>query len=66
MFALDGSSATMNITWNCYVEVNGVHFFSKNSLDAGIQDSSTSISIVAKFDQQWDEEGNGDESDKHI
>ena len=35
----------------------------QNSLDAEIQDSSTSISIVVKFEQQWDD---GDESDKHI
>ena len=27
-------------------------FFKKNSLDAGIQDSSTSISIVVKFEQR--------------
>ena len=34
----------------------------KNSLDAGIQDKSTSISIVVKFEQV----SNDDESDKHI
>ena len=37
-------------------------FLTKKSLDAGIQDSSTSISIVVKFDYVT----NGDESDKHI
>ena len=41
----------------------------KNSLDAGIQDSSTSISIMYKIEEmshEEEEEGNGDESDKHI
>ena len=40
----------------------------ENSLDAGIQDSSTSISIVYKIEEMSHEEGeeNGDESDKHI
>ena len=33
-----------------------------NSLDAGIQDSSTSISIVVKFEEM--SELDGDESDK--
>ena len=36
MFALDGSSATMNITWNCYVEVNGVHIFSNKKSTVAI------------------------------
>ena len=40
------------------------NFFSKNSLDAGIQDSSTSISIVVKFEEM--SELDGDESDKRI
>ena len=40
-----------------------VIFFYKNSLDAGIQDSSTSISIVVKFEEMSHED---DESDKRI
>ena len=36
----------------------------QNSLDAGIQDSSTSISIVVKFEEM--SELDGDESDKRI
>ena len=36
----------------------------ENSLDAGIQDSSTSISIVVKFEEM--SELDGDESDKRI
>ena len=35
-----------------------------NSFDAGIQDSSTSISIVVKFEEM--SELDDDESDKHI
>ena len=43
---------------------NSIH---KNSLDAGIQDSSTSISIMYKIEEMsHEEEDNGDESDKHI
>ena len=39
----------------------------QNSLDAGIQDSSTSISIMYKIEEMsHEEEENGDESDKHI
>ena len=34
-------------------------------LDAGIQDVSTSISIVVKI-EEMSHEGNGDESDKHV
>ena len=37
----------------------------QNSLDAGIQDSSTSISIVVKF-EEMSELDDGDESDKRI
>ena len=37
----------------------------KSSLDAGIQDSSTSISIVVKF-EEMSELDDGDESDKRI
>ena len=45
-----------------------MQFIKKNSLDAGIQDSSTSISIMYKIEEMSheEEEGNGDESDKHI
>ena len=43
--------------------VNKVHNM-KNSLDAGIQDSSTSISIVVKFEEM--SELDDDESDKRI
>ena len=39
---------------------------SQNSLDAGIQDSSTSISIMYKIEEMPHEEENGDESNKHI
>ena len=35
-----------------------------NSLDAGIQDSSTSISILVKIEEMSHEED--DESDKHL
>ena len=35
-------------------------------LDAGIQDVSTSISIIYEIEEMSHEEGNGDESDKHI
>ena len=39
----------------------------ENSLDAGIQDSSTSISIVVKFEEMSEsDDDDGDESDKHI
>ena len=40
------------------------HFFNKKFLDAGIQDVSTSISIVNDKTEMSDEDG--DESDKHI
>ena len=40
-----------------------LHYVNENSLDAGIQDSSTSISIVVKFEERCED---GDESDKHI
>ena len=39
--------------------------YSENPLDAGIQDSSTSISIVVKF-EEMSELDDGDESDKRI
>ena len=39
----------------------------ENSLDAGIQDSSTSISIVVKFEEMSEsDDDDGDESDKYI
>ena len=41
------------------------NFEIENSLDAGIQDKSTSISIVVKF-EEMSESDDGDESDKHI
>ena len=40
-----------------------MQFIKKNSLDAGIQDSSTSISIMYKIEEMSHEE-NGEESDK--
>ena len=43
------------------------HFFNKKFLDAGIQDVSTSISIVNDKTEMSDEDDDdGDESDKHI
>ena len=49
-------------------ESDSIQFDMKNSLDAGIQDSSTSISIMYKIEEMSheEEEENGDESDKHI
>ena len=46
-----------------------MHVFQEKFLDAEIQDTSASISIdwqnSIEIEQLWDD-GNGDESDKHI
>ena len=47
-----------------HVHPSVIMVLKQNSLDAGIQDSSTSISIVVKFEEM--SELDGDESDKRI
>ena len=44
---------------------NSIHFFLENSLDEGIQDRSTSISIMYEI-EEMSHEGEDDESDKRI
>ena len=46
-------------------QINSLVIYLVKFLDAGIQDVSTSISIVVKI-EEMSHEGNGDESDKHI
>ena len=48
-----------------HVHPSVIMVLKQNSLDAGIQDSSTSISIVVKF-EEMSELDDGDESDKRI
>ena len=47
-----------------YIGSNRITFNSKNSLDAGIQDTSTSISIVDNLIERCP--GTDDESDTHV
>ena len=56
----------MNFFNECFSKLQpNKYYVIQNSLDAGIQDSSTSISIVVKF-EEMSELDDGDESDKRI
>ena len=58
----------MNFFNECFSKLQpNKYYVIQNSLDAGIQDSSTSISIVVKFEEMSEsDDDDGDESDKHI
>ena len=55
MFSIGYFTKMWNTTWKRFLQGEKslrTRVFSENSLDAGIQDSSTSISIVVKFEQR--------------
>ena len=65
---LDTVSVSDTFTMYLYRNIDRyVHFSWKKFLDAGIQDVSTSISIVHDLIERYqDDNDDGDESDKHI